>query len=128
MDDRSVTIKIDGDDYQLLLTTRATREIANKHGGMDELGDKLMKSEDVNMALGEVVWLITLLANQSILKHNLKNKDNKRDLLTEEEVELRTTPIDLTDYKNAILEAMTKATQRNVESEDEPNSKNTEVE
>ena len=39
------------------------------------------------MALGEIVWLICLLANQSILIHNIKNKDNQKELLTEEEVE-----------------------------------------
>jgi hypothetical protein len=38
-----------------------------------------MKSENFEMAIGEIVWLITLLANQSILIHNLKNKDNPRN-------------------------------------------------
>lgn len=47
------------------------------------------------MAIGEIVWLITLMANQSILIHNLKNKENQRDLLTEDVVELLTSPLDL---------------------------------
>jgi len=46
------------------------------------------------MALGEIIWLITLLANQPILIHNLKHKDDKQELLTEEEVELLTSPMD----------------------------------
>jgi hypothetical protein len=57
-----------------------------------------------------------LLANQSILIHNLQNED-KRSLLTEETVELLTTPLELSDYKNAITEAMVKGTKRNIESE-----------
>jgi hypothetical protein len=69
------------------------------------------------MALGEIVWLITLLANQSILIHNLKNKDNQKDLLTEEVVELLTNPLDLGEYKEAITEAMYRGTKRNIESE-----------
>lgn len=120
--ERSAIINIGGDEYTLLLTTKATKEIAGRYGGLENLGDKLMKSENFEMAIGEIVWLITLLANQSILVHNLKNKDNKKDILTEEMVELLTTPLDLADYKVAITEALYKGTKRNIQSED--NSKN----
>jgi hypothetical protein len=115
--DRSASIRIGSEDYQLILTTRATKEIAKRYGGLENLGVKLMKTENFEMALDEVVWLITLLANQSILIHNLKNKD-KRELLTEEAVELLTSPLELAAYKGAIMEAMFKGTKRNVESED----------
>ncbi|MDD4715919.1 MAG: hypothetical protein PHT34_05190 [Oscillospiraceae bacterium] len=47
-----------------------------------------MKSENIKMALDEIVWLLTLLANQSILIHNRKKKHAPEDLLTEEKVEL----------------------------------------
>ena len=86
-----------------------------------------MKSENFEMALDEIVWLLTLLANQSILIHNLKNKDAPQELLTEEDVELLTSPLDLAVYKNAITEAMFKGTARNVESEEETSSKNAKV-
>lgn len=124
--DRSATITIAGQEYQLILTTRATKQIAGRYGGLQNLGDKLMKSENFEMALDEVVWLLTLLANQSILIYNLQNKD-KRELLTEETVELLTSPLELADYKNAIMEAMLKGTKRNVESE-ETDTKNTAAE
>lgn len=124
--ERSAIINIGGDEYLLLLTTKATKEIAGRYGGLENLGDKLMKSENFEMAIGEIVWLITLLANQSILVHNLKNKDNKKDILTEEMVELLTTPLDLADYKTAITEVLYKGTKRNIQSED--NSKNAAVE
>ncbi|WP_094550144.1 hypothetical protein [Petroclostridium xylanilyticum] len=116
--DRSSSINIGGEEYQLILTTKATKEIAKRYGGLENLGAKLMKTENFEMALDEVVWLITLLANQSILIHNLKNKD-KRELLTEEAVELLTSPLELAAYKDAIMEAMFKGTKRNVESEDD---------
>ena len=82
-----------------------------------------MKSENFEMALDEIVWLIALLANQSILIHNLKHKDNPKALLTDEEVELLTSPLELADYKNAITEAMFRGTKRNIASE-EGDSKN----
>ena len=72
---------------------------------------------EVEMALGEIIWLITLLYNQSIEIHNLRNSE-KKPLLTEETVELLTSPGELAEYKDAITEAMLKGTKRNVESDD----------
>jgi hypothetical protein len=117
MENRTANIMIGGEEYTLLLTTKATREIAGRYGGLENLGDKLMKSENFEMALGEIVWLITLLANQSLLIHNLKHRDDPRELLTEEVVELLTVPADLATYKAAITQAMYKGTKRNIESE-----------
>ena len=51
--------------------------------------------------------------------HNLKHKDAPRDLITEEEIELLTTPLDLATCKAAITEAMFRGTKRNIESEDD---------
>lgn len=125
--ERSAVITIGGNDYELLLTTKATKEIAGRYGGLENLGDKLMKSENIEMAITEIVWLITLLANQSILIHNLTHKDEQKELLTEEAVELLTTPLDLAQFKTAISEALFKGTKRNVVSE-EDGSKNAVVE
>lgn len=118
-------IKVGEKEYELLLTTRATKEIAGRYGGLENLGDKLMKAENFEMALGEIIWLITLLANQPILIHNLKNKNDTKELLTKEEVELLTSPLDLAEYKDAITDALLKATKRNIESETD--SKNPEA-
>ncbi len=126
-DERSAVINIGGKEYELVLTTRATKAIAGRYGGLENLGEKLMKSENFEMALDEIVWLLTLLANQSILIHNLKNKDKPEALLTEDEVELLTSPLDLAAYKTALTEAMFRGTKRNVESEEESSSKNAEV-
>lgn len=118
--ERTAIITIGGEEYSLVLTTRATKQIAGRYGGLENLGDKLMKSENFELAISEIVWLITLLANQSILIHNLRNRDNKRELLTEEDVELLTSPVDLASYKDAITEALYKGTKRNIVSEDDP--------
>jgi hypothetical protein len=126
-DERSSVIAIGGVEYNLILTTRATKEIAKRYGGLENLGEKLMKSENFEMALDEIVWLITLLANQSLLINNLQNKDDKKELLKEDDVELLTSPLELATYKDAIIEAMFKGTKRYVESE-ETESKNELVE
>ena len=120
-DERSAVIKIGDTEYELLLTTKATKEIAKKYGGLSNLGDKLINSENYEEAISEIVWLIVTLANQPILINNFKNKDKKKELLTEDEVELLTTPNDLATYKDAITEALFKGTKRNVESEETKN-------
>ena len=123
--ERGANIMLGGEEYTLILTTKATKEIAGKYGGLENLGDKLLKSKNFELALNEVVWLVTLLANQSILIHNIKNKENKRELLTEEMVELLTSPLDLAGFKSALSEALYKGTERNIVSED--NTKNSQV-
>ena len=123
--ERSALIKVGDKEYELLLTTKATKEIAGRYGGLENLGDKLLKSENFEMAIGEIVWLITLLANQTLLIYNLSHKDEPKELLTEDEVELLTMPLDLAGYKTAITEALYKGTKRNIESE--VDSKNVQV-
>ena len=123
--ERTAVITIGDEEYTLLLTTKATKQIAGRYGGLENLGEKLMKSENFEMAIVEIVWLITLLANQSILIHNLKDKEHPKELLTEDVVELLTTPLDLAGYKTALTEALYKGTKRNVESEKD--SKNAQV-
>ena len=120
-EERSTSIDIGGTEFKMILTTKATKEIAKRYGGLENLGEKLMKTENFEIALEEVFWLITLLSNQSILIHNIKNKDEKKELLTEDEVDLLTTPFDLANYKNAIMASMMKGTKRNVESEPSKN-------
>lgn len=122
MDERAVCINIGGKDYELILTTRATKAIASRYGGLENLGEKLMKSENFEQALDEVVWLIVTLANQSVQIFNLRNKGSEKPLLTAEEVELLTTPTDLAAYKDAITECLFKGTKRNVESEESKNA------
>lgn len=124
--ERSAKISIGGAEYELILTTRATKEIARRYGGLENLGEKLLKAENFELALDEIIWLLTILANQSILIYNLKHRDKPKELITEEEVELLTSPLELAAYKTAITEAMFKGTARDIASEED--SKNVRAE
>ena len=115
-EERSAKVKIGKKEYELVLTTRATKEIAKRYGGLANLGEKLSKSENFEEALSEIIWLITTLANQSILIYNYENPNSKKPLLTEELIEIYTAPSDLAIYKDAITEALLKGTKREVES------------
>lgn len=126
VNDRSAVIEIGGNEYELVLTTRATKEIAKRYGGLSDLGDKLMQAENFEKAIDEVTYLICLLANQGVEIHNLRCPDDKRQPLTAEFVEFMTSPYDLAKYKDAIMQAMYKGTKREIESEETP-TKNTQV-
>ena len=114
IEDRSQVITIGGVEHKLILTTKATKDITKRYGGLEKLGDKLLKNATMEESLGEVIWLIALLANQEILIHNLQHRDEPKPLLTEDE---------LAEYKDAIMAAMLKGTKRHVESMPEKNEK-----
>lgn len=120
-DERCSKITIGGKEYELLLTTRATKEIGKKYGGLSDLGDKLLKAENFETAINELIWLITLLANQPILVHNAKNPQDKKDMLEPETVELFTTPYEIAGFKEAIMNCLIKGTKREVQSEESKN-------
>ena len=116
--ERSAVIVIGGKEYELLLTTKATKEIAKKYGGLSKLGEELGKSENFEKAIDEIVWLIALLANQTILVHNFQHPNEQKELLSEETIELLTTPSDSVSYKEAISACLVKGTKREVVSEE----------
>lgn len=121
------TIKLGGKEYKLLLTTRATKEVAKRYGGLENLGDKMASSENLEQSLGDVIWLVTLLANQAIAVHNYEHPDDKRPDLSEEIVEILTKPKDIGGFSSAILDAISEGTGRVITSEEEP-GKNAETE
>lgn len=112
----SAFIRLGGRDLELVLTTRATREIASRYGGLEQLGDKLESSSDLGEQIGEICWLIALLANQSVLIHNLTHPHDPHDEITPEAIELLTVPGELADYKDAITAALEAGMRREVSS------------
>ena len=64
--ERSAVLNIGGTDYELVLSTQATKKIAARYGGLEKLGDKLSKNENFEQSLDEIIWLITLLANRGL--------------------------------------------------------------
>ena len=43
--ERSANILIGGEEYTLTLSTKATKEIAGRYGGLENLGEKLIKAK-----------------------------------------------------------------------------------
>ena len=124
--DRTSTVTIGGEEYELLLSVFATKQIVKRYGSLEAIADKIYDNENMEQSLDETIWLIVLLANQSVAIYNLRNKDNPKPKLTTEEVELLISPYDMADMKDAIINAMTRGGERYIVSEeDEHETKNT---
>jgi hypothetical protein len=121
MSDRGAKITLCGKEYEMILTTKATKAINKRYGGLGNLGEKLGSSEKFEDMIDELVWLLTLLINQGIAAYNVQNKDfPRKSLFTEEDIEVLTSPADFVEYKDAIFEALQKGATRNVKSEENP--------
>ncbi|GHU89471.1 hypothetical protein FACS1894202_07730 [Clostridia bacterium] len=117
MEDRSVGIEINGQSYSLLLTTDATAKIAGRFGGLENVESRLR--EDYEQALGDVCWLIALLANQTIIRHNLMCPDDKKQLITDAYVSVFTSPFEVAEFKDALAECFVRGMKRNIISADD---------
>lgn len=121
--DEAVKINIGGNEYELIFSLKAAKEICRKYGGLENFTQILTESENVAEVLNEVAWLITLLANQSVLAHNFKNPDNQKKLLTEEEFEIFVTIAEIPNYKGLILKAASRGMKKQIESEEDNGKK-----
>ncbi len=115
-------ITLGGEDYPLLLSTRAVKEIGKKFGGLEKLGESMTAKKDSDEALDTVIWLITLLANQPILIYNRNHAGSEKPLLTADDVEIMTTPADLNAAQNAIQIALSRGMSRSIVSEKSKNA------
>lgn len=121
MMDRGVKVTLGGEEYYLLLTTGAMKEIGKRYGGIENLGEKLMSGEKLEMALDEIAWLLVTLANQGVAYETKMCGANKTPLTTDD-VDVLTSPAELVELKGAIMEAITLGMKRDIVSED--NGKN----
>lgn len=123
MSERGAMITLCGSQYELILTTKATKEINRRYGGLGKLGDRLSKAETFEETIDELVWLLTLLINQGIMVYNAVNMNcigKIKPLFSEDDIEVLTSPADFADYKDAIFEALKKGTERHIKSEENP--------
>ena len=115
-DDKIVTATIAGDEYQLMFTTKAAKEVAKKYGGLEQLGEII---SDPSSSLDDFTWMLTLLVNQPILIHNYQNKDAKKDLINEDFIDIMTDISDIPVLAEAMTEALQRGTVRHIEGEAE---------
>ena len=118
-EDRSTHVTIGKEDYELILTLLATKQINKRFGGLEKIADTL-SSEDVDFEerIDLICDIITILANQSIMIHNLWNTEEKKELLDSEKVMLLTKPKDMSMFSNAIMNALINGSKSEVDKTD----------
>ena len=94
MNERSALITLDGEEFELLFSTKAAKEIDKRYGGLENLGKALEGAEGFTQRSDELMWLTALLANQSIIIYNKRNpKAEKKSLVTEDYLISTHTPL-----------------------------------
>lgn len=113
--EKEITVMLDGEEYPLLLTTLATKQIAAKIGGLDKLKETLTVStgEEAEM-FDTICWLIALLVNQPIMKQNRIHRDNLKPLFEADDIALITQPRELGELMNKVSDAINRGSDRNV--------------
>jgi hypothetical protein len=111
-------ITLFGREYALILTTGALKEIGERYGGIDKLGE-VLENVDVTRQLDDVIWLLMTLANQSVKIHNkLCHDDDVWALLTPEDFAL-VELFQLTEMVAPLSQAMGAGLKRKIGSEDD---------
>lgn len=124
-EDKIVNVTIGGKSFDLYMSTAATKVILDKCGSLQDFGEELEKANDMGSILTTYPWLIVLLANEGTRLHNFEHPDDQRMTLTEELIDLLTTPAEVFELSGAAVAAFRNGLHRNIESEDD--SKNAEV-
>lgn len=104
-------IKLDK-ERELKFNLNALNKIKEKFGSLDGMEQALSKGADPLDAVPDLIWLLTLLANQSIIERNMDieygiESGEKEKLLTEEYVSIKMNPADIIGKKNSIFDALT---------------------
>ena len=109
---------IDGEKYDLLLTTNAAAELSEKVGGLENVEtafDTMTEKESFEM----MTWLVALLANQGTAARKLLDPSFERLNLMVERVGLLVSPFELIDMKDAIIDAIGAGFSKNVSTEND---------
>jgi hypothetical protein len=122
-EDRSVKVTIGGQEYKLLLTMGATRQICAKYGDITGFGKKLVETKDFSEQAGDILWMLALLINQTVLIHNMQHPGDKRELITEEYIELFSYQFEIREFTSAVREALSRGSARIVPVGEPPESK-----
>jgi len=118
------TIKIKNKEYELSLSLKVLKKIANKYGSLDDIDKKIFQNSDIDKAIEELVFLLTNMINNSIERDNISN-NTQIALFTEDQMEIYLDALDIQKYKDAILATFQQDNQREIIGEPiNDNSKN----
>lgn len=116
---RAVSVVIDGEEFEMLLTTKAAADIDREFGGFDEIA-AVVDGEDRGASVAMASKLIALLCNAGTERYNYRHRDTPRRMLEAEEIEILTTPGEMAELLGSAVEAVRRGRQTYIESEKSP--------
>ena len=116
---RAVSVVIDGEDFEMLLTTKAAADVDREFGGFDEIA-AVVDGEDRGASVAMASKLIALLCNAGTERYNYRHKDAPRRMLDAEEIGIVTTPGEMAELMHAVVEAVKRGRTTHIESEKSP--------
>ena len=116
---RAVSVVIDGEDFEMLLTTKAAADIDREFGGFDEIA-AVVDGEDRVASVAMASKLIALMCNAGTERYNYRHRDTPRRMLEDEEIGIVTTPGEMAELMHAVVEAVKRGRTTHIESEKSP--------
>jgi predicted PilT family ATPase len=114
-------IAFGGKEYEAILTTEALFEIIRKYGSVEEMENVLSKASGMQAdALDLAVSLAALMINGGLKRWNFENPQDKKALVTEEEILIFTSPMELAGLFAATMAEFTEGMGRSVKTEEQP--------
>lgn len=116
---RAVSVVIDGEDFEMLLTTKAAADIDREFGGFDEIA-AVLDGEDRVASVAMASKLIALMCNAGTERYNYRHRDTPRRMLEAEGIGIVTTPGEMAELMHAVVEAVKRGRTTSIESEKSP--------
>lgn len=116
---RAVSVVIDGEEFEMILTTKAAANVDREFGGFDEIA-AVVDGEDRGASVAMASKLIALLCNAGTERYNYRHRETPRRMLEPEEIEILTTPGEMAELLGSAVEAVRRGRQTYIESEKSP--------
>lgn len=116
---RAVSVVIDGEEFEMLLTTKAAVDIDSEFGGFDGIA-AVVDGEDRVASVGMASKLIALLCNAGSERYNYRHRDTPRRMIDAEEIGIVTTPGEMAELMHSAVEAVKRGRTTYIESEKNP--------
>lgn len=116
---RAVSVVIDGEEFEMILTTKAAADVDREFGGFDEIA-AVVDGEDRGASVAMASKLIALLCNAGTERYNYRHRETPRRMLEPEEIEILTTPGEMAELLGSAVEAVGRGRQTYIESEKSP--------
>lgn len=115
---RITPIEIAGQEYYLNFSTRAVKEITQKHGSLDGFMESMQEGAAIDDLLDNFIWLLAVLIDQGAEYMRIVEKEAVPKV-GQEELEVIIGPTEYNELMPNIMQAFGKGSEREVETEPE---------